>query len=144
MSMIPDLTAFVRLACMTKPFIHQCMTDIRHPPIHPPEVVVSLLAGALSQDPPTILACWVAFHQVIWTHGAVLPTDQEIEVFNRHGLVRGIGYHNLYPPTSVCQRPECVNYRDGDEVATLTDSIRYQHIVDNVIPDITPTIHHSM
>ncbi|KAG1830454.1 hypothetical protein EV424DRAFT_1535148 [Suillus variegatus] len=86
----PDLTAFVQLACMTKPFIHQCMTDIRHPPIHPPEVVVSLLAGALSQDPLTILACWVAFRQVIWTHGAVLPTDQEIEVFNCHGLVRGV------------------------------------------------------
>ncbi|KAG1720182.1 hypothetical protein EDB19DRAFT_1930573 [Suillus lakei] len=117
----PDLTAFVRLACMAKPFIRQCMTDIRHPPIHPPEVVVSLLAGALGQDPPTILTCWVAFRQVIWTHGAVLPTDQEIEAFNRHGLVRGIGYHDLYPPTRVCQRPECVNYRDGDEVATLTD-----------------------
>jgi hypothetical protein len=87
----PDLMAFVRLACMAKPFIRQCMTDIRHPPIHPPEVVVSLLAGALGQDPPTILACWVAFRQIIWTHGAVLPTDQEIEAFNRHGLVRGIG-----------------------------------------------------
>ncbi|KAG2746555.1 hypothetical protein P692DRAFT_201877121 [Suillus brevipes Sb2] len=86
----PDLMAFVRLACMAKPFIRQCMTDIRHPPIHPPEVVVSLLAGALGQDPPTILACWVAFRQIIWTHGAVLPTDQEIEAFNRHGLVRGI------------------------------------------------------
>ncbi|OJA10919.1 hypothetical protein AZE42_08232 [Rhizopogon vesiculosus] len=95
----PDLTAFVRLACMAKPFIHQCMTDIRHPPTHPPEVVVLLLAGALGQDPPTILACWVAFCQVIWTHGTVLPTDQEIEAFNRHGLVRGIGYHDLYPPT---------------------------------------------
>ncbi|KAG2743488.1 hypothetical protein P692DRAFT_201886487 [Suillus brevipes Sb2] len=117
----PDLMAFVRLACMAKPFIRQCMTDIRHPPIHPPEVVVSLLAGALGQDPPTILACWVAFRQIIWTHGAVLPTDQEIEAFNRHGLVHSIGYHDLYPPTRVCQRPECVNYRDDDEVATLTD-----------------------
>jgi hypothetical protein len=29
--------------------------------------------------------------------------------------------HDLYPPTRVCQSPECVNYRDGDEVATLTD-----------------------
>ncbi|OJA17302.1 hypothetical protein AZE42_13921, partial [Rhizopogon vesiculosus] len=55
-----DLTTFVRLVCMAKPFIHQCMTDIRHPPTHPSEVVV-LLAGALGQDPPTILACWVAF-----------------------------------------------------------------------------------
>ncbi|KIK33578.1 hypothetical protein CY34DRAFT_110600 [Suillus luteus UH-Slu-Lm8-n1] len=94
----PDLTAFIWLACMAKPFIHQCMTDIRHPPIHPPEVVISLLAGALSQDPPTILTCWVAFHQVIWTHGAVLPTDQEIEVFNCHGLVRSIECHTRYYP----------------------------------------------
>ncbi|KAG2062217.1 hypothetical protein BDR06DRAFT_986108 [Suillus hirtellus] len=83
----PDLMAFIQLACMAKPFICQCMNDIRHPPIHPPEVIVSLLAGEISQDPPTILACWVAFHQVIWTHSAVLPTDQEIEVFNCHGLV---------------------------------------------------------
>ncbi|KAG1809656.1 uncharacterized protein BJ212DRAFT_1378807 [Suillus subaureus] len=100
----PDLMAFIQLACM-------CMTDIQHPPIHPPEVVTHL----------TILACWVAFHQVIWTHSAVLPTDQEIEVFNYHGLVRGIGYHDLYPPTHVCQCPKCVNYCDGDEVATLMD-----------------------
>ncbi|KAJ8587539.1 hypothetical protein M405DRAFT_304177 [Rhizopogon salebrosus TDB-379] len=28
----PDLMAFVWLACMAKPFIHQCMADIRHPP----------------------------------------------------------------------------------------------------------------
>jgi hypothetical protein len=32
-----------------------------------------------------------------------------------------IAYHDLYPPTRVCQSPECVNYRDGNEVATLTD-----------------------
>jgi hypothetical protein len=94
------------------------MTDIRHPPTHPPELVV-LLAGALGQHPPTILACWVAFRQVIWTRGTVFPTDQEIEAFNHHGLVRGIGvlllivsllsltclnligYHDLYPPTRV-------------------------------------------
>ncbi|KAG1812248.1 uncharacterized protein BJ212DRAFT_1301747 [Suillus subaureus] len=94
----PDLTAFIQLVCMAKPFIHQCMTDIQHPPIHPPEVVISLLAGTLSQDPLTILACWVAFCQVIWTHGAVLPTDQEIEVFNCHGLVCGIECHTRYYP----------------------------------------------
>jgi hypothetical protein len=64
---------------------------VRHPPTYPPDIVVVLLADALDQDPPTILACWAVFHQVIWTHGAVLPTTQEIEAFNRHGLARGIG-----------------------------------------------------
>ncbi|KAG2356420.1 hypothetical protein BDR07DRAFT_1423334 [Suillus spraguei] len=93
-----DLTAFVQLACMAKPFIHQCMTDIHHLPTHPPEVV-------------------------IWTHDTVLPTDQEIEAFNHHGLMRGIGYHDLYPPTHVCQSPECMNHHDGNEVATLTDPL---------------------
>ncbi|KAJ8594451.1 HSP70-domain-containing protein, partial [Rhizopogon salebrosus TDB-379] len=34
---------------------------------------------------------------------AVLPTTQEIRAFNHHGLARGIGYHDLYPPTRVCQ-----------------------------------------
>ncbi|KAG1733287.1 hypothetical protein EDB19DRAFT_1929099 [Suillus lakei] len=61
----PDLTAFVRLACMAKPFIRQCMTDIRHP----------------------------------------TSTLQK----------------SLYPFLLAHSRPECVNYRDGDEVATLTD-----------------------
>ncbi|KAG2139346.1 hypothetical protein DEU56DRAFT_871163 [Suillus clintonianus] len=111
---------------MAKPFIHQCMTDICHPPTHPPEVVILLLAGTLGQDRPTILACWVVLRQVIWTHGTVLPTDKEIEAFNRHGLMRGIGYHDLYPPTRVCQSPECTNYRDGDEVATLTDVNKFR------------------
>ncbi|KAG2361952.1 hypothetical protein BDR07DRAFT_1408165 [Suillus spraguei] len=121
-----DLTAFIRLACMAKPFIHQCMTDIHHPPTHPPEVVILLLADALGQDRPTVLACWVALRQVIWTHDTVLPTDQEIEAFNCHGLMCGIGYHDLYPLTRVCQSPECMNYCDGNEVATLTDVNKFQ------------------
>jgi hypothetical protein len=41
--------------------------------------------------PPTILARWTIFRQVIWTHSAALPTTQEIRAFNRHGLARSIG-----------------------------------------------------
>jgi hypothetical protein len=37
-----------------------------------------------------------------------------------------IGYHDLYPPTRVCQSLECTNYRVNDEVATLTDPLAYR------------------
>jgi hypothetical protein len=128
----PDLTAFVRLACMAKPFIHQTSD------IHPPTLQKSSYSFLTVHFVKTHQLS-VTFCQVIWTHGTALPTDQEIEAVNRHGLVRGIGallfivsllsliclnlrvYRDLYPPTRVCQSPECVNYRDGDEVATLTD-----------------------
>jgi hypothetical protein len=65
--------AFVRLACIAKPLIHQRMSGVCHPTSTRP------------------LSLQTVFHQVIWTHSAVLPTTQEIRAFNRHGLARGIG-----------------------------------------------------
>lgn len=79
--------SFVLHAWRNRSFTSACPTSTHLPP----DIVVVLLADALDQDPPTILACWAVFRQVVWTHGAVLPTTQEIEAFNRHGLVRGIG-----------------------------------------------------
>jgi hypothetical protein len=90
------------------------MTDIRHPPTHPPELVV-LLAGALGQHPPTILACWVAFRQVIWTCGTVFPllvvSLLSLTCLNLIGY-----YHDLYPPTCVAIVPAYFN--DSHQQAT--------------------------
>ncbi|KAJ8584717.1 hypothetical protein M405DRAFT_444349 [Rhizopogon salebrosus TDB-379] len=55
---------------------------------------------------PTILARWTIFHQVIWTHSAVLPITQEIRVVHHFSCCTDlylIGYHDLYLPTRVCQ-----------------------------------------
>ncbi|KAG2156704.1 uncharacterized protein EDB93DRAFT_1238962 [Suillus bovinus] len=49
-------------------------------------------ANAMSEGPMRWIRYGVAWTcaKVIWTHGTILPTDEEVEAFNHHGLMHGI------------------------------------------------------
>jgi hypothetical protein len=132
--------AFVRLACMTKPFIHLRMTDIRHPPTHPPDISsLYLLLKHLIKTRP-----FHAGHYFIRLSG---PMMQYSELTRRSkpltvtapGFVRGIGVlllvislvhmsksHRIWQlvSTDTCM-PESWMHQ-LDEVATFMDPLTYR------------------
>ncbi|KIK92939.1 hypothetical protein PAXRUDRAFT_146190 [Paxillus rubicundulus Ve08.2h10] len=104
------------------------MQDMTHPPLNLPPHVEAMLMSALRQDLLFIRACWSALSSTIWSFKVFTPSLEEIEMLNGHGLLCGIAFGDLYPPTRVCLMTGCPNHHSCSNVATLSDPVTYKAV----------------
>ncbi|KIJ05544.1 hypothetical protein PAXINDRAFT_93335 [Paxillus involutus ATCC 200175] len=104
------------------------MHDITHPPLTLPTAVEGLLIGVTGMDFESVRRGWLLLKHVVWSAQELLPSSQEAEIFNLHGHCHGLAFHDLYPPTRVCLTKGCPNQRDCNNVATLSDPVKYQAV----------------
>ncbi|KIJ12503.1 hypothetical protein PAXINDRAFT_14700 [Paxillus involutus ATCC 200175] len=77
------------------------MDNITLPPLNLPSEVERLLIRVFHQDITFVQECWALLKAVIWSQEEFSPTAEEIELYNVHGLVHGIAFSDLFPPTRV-------------------------------------------
>ncbi|KIK80879.1 hypothetical protein PAXRUDRAFT_214240, partial [Paxillus rubicundulus Ve08.2h10] len=99
---LQDLSLFIRLSCIARPFIQLNMDDITLPPLNLPSEVERLLISVFRQDITFVQECWALLKAVIWSQEEFSPTAEEIELYNVHGLVHGIAFSDLFPSARVC------------------------------------------
>lgn len=85
------LVLILRLCCLAKPALELGIRDRRAPPSQLPNRVLNVIVAATGQPLNTITAVWSAFRHKAWDHKPITPSEEEIEVFNLHGLKEGIG-----------------------------------------------------
>ncbi|KAJ7279725.1 hypothetical protein C8J57DRAFT_1059057, partial [Mycena rebaudengoi] len=97
------LNTFPRMASLARPAIEFQQVDRRNPPavLHP-QMFETIAASLGVADINVVSICWSAFKDIIWDHPAVLPTEEEIKIYNNAALDRGTSFHHVYPPVRVC------------------------------------------
>ncbi|KAJ7924649.1 hypothetical protein B0H13DRAFT_1601503 [Mycena leptocephala] len=138
------LTLFLRMACLARPLIESQETDKRHPPAYLHPGLLELLGGSLSEpDLDIVQLCWAAFKDIIWSHPAVEPTENEILQYNKAALCRA--FHHFFPPVRVCQVSGCINHRDSDDTMTLTEPMTHKATLytlrNGALPVYTTSLH---
>ncbi|KAH9834909.1 uncharacterized protein C8Q71DRAFT_710647 [Rhodofomes roseus] len=87
------------------------------PPLNLPSDVKKFLASALHMscelpDGALIDRCWSALRKSVWastssTFAEQCRSKELLDVFAKHGIPQGIGFHDLYPRTRVCLDSNC-------------------------------------
>lgn len=141
---VDHAAGFIRLAKLLRPHIEHSLLDIRQPPPLLPPHVLEFIGASLHKSLSEVNWYWYALKNAVWTDSGAQATREDVEMFRKHGLQRGIGeyvkhpiisllniylnlgYGDLFPPTRVCLRPECPNYRQNNDVMTLTEPTSYR------------------
>ncbi|KIK77677.1 hypothetical protein PAXRUDRAFT_17338 [Paxillus rubicundulus Ve08.2h10] len=102
------------------------MQDVQHSPLSLLQAVVYLLADVLDLDVDLIHSYWTELQSAVWCHNVITPSTINVKRFNACGRAHGIAYGDLYQPTCVCLLPDCPNFQHNNDIATLSDPVKYK------------------
>ncbi|KAJ7254975.1 hypothetical protein B0H12DRAFT_1289102 [Mycena haematopus] len=120
------LTLFIRYASLARESIEFSQPNRLECPTILPSNILRVLATALGEkDTRLVQICWSAFRALVWSQPCVVPTDQEILVFNDASLVHQTSFRHLYPPVRSCQTSKCPNHREDANILTLSEALTY-------------------
>jgi len=123
---LDDIFRFIRLCKLCRPSIECRQRDRRCPPAALPAPIHEFISCATGLDVESTSLYWATFKSAVWTESDMMATEEDIALFHEHGLPRGIGYRDVFPPTRTCINSACPNHRDDNEVATLSDPSTYR------------------
>ncbi|KAF4617790.1 hypothetical protein D9613_006164 [Agrocybe pediades] len=130
---ISKIVKFARYCTLARPSIEAGTSNIRIPPDTISVHTQILLGEVIGKDVLVIRELWSALKGQLWQlsisgddpHG-IVPTAEEIKCFNTFTLPLSTSYWHLYPPTRVCTSPGCENYREVNDILTLTEPLTHR------------------
>lgn len=84
-----DVLLYIRLACLAKPTIQQSQKSDSLPPASLPDQISVVLAAALGWKVSVVNLYWSVLMGVIYEHPSIAPSENEVNIYNKHALDKG-------------------------------------------------------
>ncbi|KAF5345361.1 hypothetical protein D9758_008449 [Tetrapyrgos nigripes] len=140
------ILSFVRLCCLAKPTLQLDRRTVSSPPDSLSSRVVKIISACLDASEDVVNELWNALKVVVWQHGPIAASEEEIRLFNVHALQWDTSYRHLYPPVHTCQVSTCRHHiLNSEREFNLCEPSTYKATLftlkDGVLPIYTTSLY---